>query len=272
MRQFQESKFRTWLAQQPATKLFIKSFIDLSKLEFFQFKTSLKGLFETVKCHIKRAINNKALVECNFCGWKGNKFYPHVTTAGVQLNEKCPVCHSIPRYRTLMKFLKDDINLFNQKIKILEIGPNRSLQNILLNNRNFDYLSIDLKAPHAMLHMDVTNLELETEQFDFILCISVMHYVEDDLKGFQEMYRVLKPKGKLIFASGIDEASQITIEYKKRISANNFTIRTYGWDVIEKIETAGFKFKLYNPYNESTDKQRNKFGLGTHTIFLLEKK
>ncbi|MEE9430938.1 MAG: class I SAM-dependent methyltransferase [Melioribacteraceae bacterium] len=271
MRQFQESKFRTWLAQKPATKLFIKSFIDLSKFEFFQFKLSASGWIETVKCHIYRYTNNKELVECNFCNWKGNQFYPHVTTAVVKLKEKCPICHSIPRYRTLMKFLIDDINLFSKKLKILEVGPNRSLQNILLDNSNFDYLSVDLKSPHAMLHMDVTDLKLDDEDYDFLLCIGVMHYVDDDLKGFREMYRVLKPNGQLIFASGIDEKSQTTVEYKKRIAANNFTIRTYGWDVKEKIETSGFKIKLFNPYEDATKKERTKYGLGAHSIFLLEK-
>jgi len=271
LRQFQESKFRTWLAQKPATKLFIKSFIDLSKFEFFQFKTSISGLFETIRCHVDRNINNKELVECNFCNWKGNQFYPHVTTAGVKLKEKCPACHSIPRYRTLMKFLIDDINLFNKKLKILEIGPNRSLQEILLKNANFDYLSIDLKSPHAMLHMDVTDLKFEESLFDVIFCISVMHYVDDDTKGFKELYRVLKPNGQLIFASGIDENLQTTVEYKERIAANNFTIRTYGWDVKEKIELAGFNIKLFSPFNKATREERTKFNLGTHTIFLLEK-
>lgn len=271
MTQFQESKFRTWLAQKPATKLFIKSFIDLSKLEFFQFGISIKGWLETIKCYINRAINNKEIVECNLCGWKGNEFYPHVTTAGVQPNEKCPVCHSIPRYRTLMKFLIDDINLFDRKIKILEVGPNRSLQNIFLQNSNFDYTSIDLKSPHAMLHMDVTDLKFKQNLFDVIFCISVMHYVEDDIKGFKEMYRVLKPNGQLVFASGIDEKLEKTIEYGQRTAEHNFTIRTYGWDVKEKIESAGFRIKLFNPFKESTENDRVKFGLGTHSIFLLEK-
>ncbi len=271
MRKFQESKFRTWLAQQPATKLFIKSIIDLIKLDFFQFKTSISSWYETTRCHIDLLIKNKETVECNFCNWKGNRFYPHATTAGIRLEEKCPVCHSIPRYRTLMKFLIEDIDLFNQKLKILEVGPNRSLQDILLNNKNFDYLSVDLKAPHAMKHMDVTDLKLEDSSFDFLLCIGVMHYVEDDLKGFQEMYRVLKPGGKLIFASGINENSDTTTNYTSRTKEHNFTIRTYGWDVVRTIEKAGFMIDIFKPYKNASKTDRQKFGLGTHSIFLLKK-
>jgi hypothetical protein len=269
--QFQESKFRTWLAQQPATKLFIKALLDLGKLDFFQFKISVKGWYKTLICHIKRILKNNKTVECNFCGWQGNRFYPHVTTAGVREEEKCPVCHSIPRYRSLMKFLKEDLNLFNKKLKILEIGPNRSLQNILINNPNFDYISVDIKAPQAMYHMDVTDLKFDDNTFDVIFCISVMHYVEDDVKGFEEMKRVLKPNGELIFASGIDETSETTVEYNKRTAEHNFTIRTYGWDVKEKIERIGFKIQLFNPYDKASEEERKIYGLGTHTILLLTK-
>ena len=91
-----ESKFRTKLAQYPATKLLMKALIDLSKLDFYQFKNSVSGWYQTSICHLKRFINNKETVECNFCNWKGNIFFPHVTNAGVIKNEKCPVCHSIP--------------------------------------------------------------------------------------------------------------------------------------------------------------------------------
>jgi len=266
-----ESKFRIWLAQQPAAKLFIKAFLDLGKLELFHFKNSIIGWYHTIKCHLTRFFNNKEIVECNFCGWKGNIFYPHITTAGVNHFEKCPLCHSIPRYRALMKFLKDDINLFEQKIKILEVGPNRSLQNILANNPNIDYLSVDLKSPQAMIHMDVTDLKLEDEKFDLLFCVGVMHYVEDDEKGFSEMYRVLKPDGQLIFASGINEKSEKTVNYEKRTPQNNYTVRKYGWDVKEKITQAGFNIKLFNPYNDSSEEERIKFGMGSHSIFLLTK-
>ena len=269
--QFQESKFRTWLAQQPATKLLIKSFMDLVKFDFFQFRISLEGWFKTTICHIKRLLKNNKTVECNFCGWQGNKFYPHVTTAGVKENEKCPICHSIPRYRTLMKFLKEDIPFFNKKLKVLEVGPNRSLQNILIENPNFDYVSIDLKSPQAMYHMDVTDLKFEDETFDLIFCISVMQYVDNDIKGFAELKRVLKPEGKLIFASGIDETKQETVEYPERIPEHNFTTRTYGWDIKKKFEAVGFKLKLFNPFNDSSEVERKKYGHGIHTIFLLEK-
>ncbi|PID58420.1 MAG: hypothetical protein CR986_07900 [Ignavibacteriae bacterium] len=271
MNEKKESKIRIWLAQQPALKLFIKIFLDILKFDFKQSYYSLEAFCLTVKANAGNLFNKKENVECNFCGWKGNYFYPHLTTAGTRLNEKCPVCHSIPRYRSLMKFLKTEVNIFDTPLKILEVGPNRSLQNMLLEKQNIDYVSIDIKSPQAMFKMDVTDLKFADETFDFIFCISVMQYVEDDKKGFAELNRVLKKEGRIIFFSGIDETKDFTVTFPKREAANNFTVRTYGWDIKDKISEAGFSMELFNPYNESSKEEQEKFGLGTHSIFLLRK-
>lgn len=266
-----ESFLRRKLAQIPALKLFIKIFLDLLKCDFYQSKNSFNGCFATLKCEIQRLIKNQKSVKCNICYWQGNKFFPHVNSARVTLEQKCPQCHSIPRYRTLMKFLSDDIDFFNNKLSVLEIGPNRCLQNRLLKHSNFDYISIDLKSSQAMMHMNVTDLKFEDNRFDLIFCISVMQYVDDDVKGFGELYRVLKHGGRLIFASGIDEKSNKTIEYSKRLVKNCFTTRLYGRDVVKKMENEGFKVKEYRPYNSCSEFDKKRFGLSNTTIFLLEK-
>ncbi len=270
MNNHKESVIRRVLAQMPATKLFLKAGIDLAKRDMFQFKNSFFGAWETIACEAGRTFSNKRKVECNLCGWKGNKFFPHVTTAGIMREEKCPRCHSIPRYRTLMKFLIDDYNLFDKKLKVLEVGPNRSLQKMLLENPNFDYVSVDLKSPQAMYHMDVTDLKFEKNSFDLIFCISVMQYVENDSKGFEELFRVLKPGGDLIFASGIDESKEKSIEFE-RAAENNYTVRVYGWDVLEKLNAAGFKTEVFKPFEQSNDSDKKKYQLGKHSIFWLKK-
>lgn len=266
-----ESKLRKQLAQFPAIKLFLKAGIDLVKIDMYQFRNSLRGGFHTFKCTLQRRIKNKKEVKCNICGWEGNTFYPHVNSARVVLNEKCPKCHSIPAYRLIMFFLQKELNFFEKKLKILEIGPNRSLQNLFLRHPNFDYISVDLKSPQAMYHMDVTDLKFPNNEFDFLFCVGVMHYVEDDQKGFDELYRVLKPGGQLLFARGINESAEKTEEYPERIAKNCFTVRTYGNDVIFKMEKSGFMVFRYQPYKDQSVENITYFGLVDRTIFMLEK-
>ncbi len=263
-----ESRLRQKLAQFPTLKLSLKIILDLKNGEFIQAKNSLFGVISTFFCTIENNLALHKKVECNYCGWKGKKFYPHVTTDRVKLGEKCPNCHSIPRYRTLMYYLKNQSGFFAKKLKVLEVGPNRSLQKILEGHPSFDYISVDLKSPQAMIHMDVTDLQFEDKSFDFVFCISVMHYVPDDKKGFSELFRVLKPNGELLFGSGLNYSAAKTILHKP--SANNcFTVRTYGRDVLKKFEECGFEAKVVHPLESIDLKEKERFGLdGIHLYSL----
>ncbi len=105
--------------------------MDLSKADFFQFKNSLKGWLMTLGCHGQQLTHSHKEVTCNICGWQGYRFYPHVTKARVAADEKCPRCHSIPRYRLIQHFLVHELDFYNQCLSVLEVGPNRSLQTLL---------------------------------------------------------------------------------------------------------------------------------------------
>jgi len=264
-----ESYFRQKLADLPAAKLFLKIFIDLLKGDVYQFKNSLGGWLLTIECHFDRLTGNQHLVECNICRWQGNRFYPHVTKSKPVPDEKCPACHSIPRYRLLQYFLVHDLDFYEQKLSVLEVGPNRSLQKILRTNTNFNYISIDLQSPQAMIHMDVTDLKFEDHYFDFIFCISVMQFVENDLQGFREMYRVLKPGGRLLFASGLDDRMQKTITYPSPSASQSYARRVYGRDVIALMKQAGFTIKKYYPARDIKESVKKRYGINDEVIYLL---
>jgi hypothetical protein len=267
-----ESRLRQKLGQLPASKLFIKMFLDLSSGQFYQFKNSYLGWIMTLNCHIGRFLHNRRIVECNICGWQGNRFYPHVTKARPVPDEKCPKCHSIPRYRILQYFLINELDFYSKKLSVLEVGPNRSLQTVLQKNVNFNYVSVDLNSPQAMYQMDVTDLKFAGNKFDFIFCISVMQFVRDDLQGFKEMFRVLKPGGRLLFASGVDENSPRTIIYDPPSAKNSFAVRIYGRDIVQLMQKAGFIVHKFNPAESIAPEQIARYGMGMNSIYLLDKK
>ena len=88
------------------------------------------------------------------------------------------------------------------------------------------------------MKMDVTDLKFDDGCFDAILCVGVLHYVENDRKAMQELYRVLKPEGYVIVASGIDERQERTIEYGGPDPTQCYAVRTYGRDIAGKLERA----------------------------------
>lgn len=264
-----ESRYRKKLAQFHATKLLLKMVIDLLSARPDRFKNSLSGWWMTIGCHTQHLLKNRRVVECNICGWQGNRFYPHVTKSRAVPDEKCPRCHSIPRYRLLQYFLINELDFYHERLEVLEVGPNRSLQEILQNNPDFSYVSIDLNAPHAMHHMDVTDLKFKDRSFDFIFCISVMQFVEDDLKGFLEMYRVLRPGGRLVFASGVDITREKTRTFPLPDVRRSYARRTYGRDVSGLIEKAGFKVKVYYPAEHIDEALIKRLCMARDPIYLL---
>jgi len=44
----------------------------------------------------------------------------------------------------------------------------------------------------------ITNLPFKSNSFDFIYCLTVLQYIEDDVNAINEFYRILKPKGMLL--------------------------------------------------------------------------
>ena len=49
-----------------------------------------------------------------------------------------------------------------------------------------DYLSGDITSPHAMVHLDITDLQLEDDSFDVVMCSHVLEHVDDSDKAMRE--------------------------------------------------------------------------------------
>lgn len=50
----------------------------------------------------------------------------------------------------------------------------------------------------SLIQMSAENLEFKDNMFDAVLMIEVLEHIYDDKKAINEVYRVLKPNGKLI--------------------------------------------------------------------------
>lgn len=266
-----KSQIRSKLNKYPSMKLFLKSILDVLKGNFFQARNALIASIQTLNCQIKRIIKNRNIVECNYCGWKGNEFFPHHTKSDNKSNEVCPNCFSIPRYRLLLYFLNERMDFFNKYHKILEIGPNRSLQTLCLNNPNCEYISIDIRSPYAMIRMDAQNLKFDNEFFDVIFCISVLNFIEDDQKAISEIFRVLKPGGYAIVAAGIDKTMSDTVEYDGPDPIKNFARRIYGRDIIKNLASVGFSVKRYDIFPSIPQEVRDYYVMSNNVIYYSRK-
>jgi hypothetical protein len=266
-----ESLLRRKLAHQPMLKLVFKGCIELTKFDFYHAGNSFIAAITMFKLGLGKLIKNNKNVRCNYCNWTGNSFYPHNTRTQNVPNEICPKCLSIPRYRSLLEFLNTKTNFLTSSGKILEIGPNRSLQEYLQKKDCFEYISVDIQSPQAMMKMDIMDLKFPDHTFDFVFAISVLVFVENDIKGMSEMYRVLKRGGFALIAANIREDMEVTIEYGKADPKKSFARRLYGKDIVKKLESVGFKVERHDMMHELSEKEIKEYAIKSSVIYKLVK-
>lgn len=110
----------------------------------------------------------------------------------------------------------------------------------------------------GIMCQDVQRLTLESASFDLCTSTEVFEHVEDDLAGFSEILRVLKPGGSLVFTVPLDNwqpsVERTAIVDGHRINVlppeyhsdryrghSVFAYRTYGLDIVDRLREVGFR-------------------------------
>jgi len=128
-------------------------------------------------------------------------------------------------------------------------------------------LTADLFNPHAMVKMDITNIEFPDQSFDVIYCCHVLQHVQDDRKAIREFYRILKTDGYAILQEPvttqktIEDASVIAPEDRLRIFGQHDRTRRYGPDYVERLQETGFILKFTGVNHLVTKDEAVRMGL-----------
>lgn len=86
--------------------------------------------------------------------------------------------------------------------KVLDVGCGIGFVSQLYPN--FDITGIDISDgmlahnPYKWQKAPAENIPFPENTFDFVICRSLLHHLEDPLLGLKEMFRVLKPGGKFV--------------------------------------------------------------------------
>ncbi len=228
-----------------------------------KYKATIANFFDRI---ILRGNN----VICEICGWHGKKF-PH---------NKCPKCNSLARTR-LIPFSINHFGVSKKDISLLHVAVNEPEYKYITTNFNFiKYDRLDIvKKKFVNLVQDLTKTDLLDNQYDFILIWHVLEHIPNDLVAISEMYRILKPKGKLLVSVPLYPANNpktyedIAIERSEfeRIHGHDDHCRSCGLDYYERFEKVGFKTSTLHVKNLENS-IKNKFGLSNnHTAWLFEK-
>jgi len=104
---------------------------------------------------------------------------------------------------------------------------------------------------------DVQALTYSDNRFDLCTSTEVFEHVEDDIAGFRELFRVLRPGGLLVFTVPLTDQPQ-TVERTAWVQGQRinvlppayhadryrgcrvFAYRDYGLDIVARLESVGF--------------------------------
>ncbi len=235
---------------------FIFRFLDYNSPNFIELFKKFRSLLYKGKARY-----------CPCCGSYFRKFLP----AGAQYrpSAQCPRCGALERHRLILLYLIIKTNFFIKQLKVLYVAPKEILQIKFMNMSNLEYVSIDLVSPLAMYNMDITNLQLDDNSFDVILCSHVLEHIKDDIVAIKELFRILKPNGWALIQVPIDANLKKTFEdptvilpkNRRRLFGEENHFRIYGQDYKNRLESAGFKVKIDDFVKEISKKVSIKFGL-----------
>lgn len=187
---------------------------------------------------------------CPCCGGYFRKFLSF--RSAFRPYSVCPRCGSFARHRLLYLYLKNKSDFFRvyPRLKVLDVAPTIFFQKLCFSLPNIDYTSVDLESPLAMFRMDITNLTFPDNTFDCIICYHVLQYVKDDSKAMKEFHRVLKKDGWAILQ--VPYLYGRTIEFKDAGILDPKSVRIYGSDYKDRLESVGFKVRR-ETYAEQLD-------------------
>lgn len=196
--------------------------------------------------------------QCHICNWR-----LQVKIHNDEMGVRCTKCGSSAVTQSLGKAFKAMSNS-DKKLSIYELSSRGSFVRFLHSTHHDITLSEYIDGVNAgefqdgVMCQDVQNLTFENESFDLCTSLEVFEHVEDDIKGFTEVYRVLKPEGNILFTVPMNLHAD-TVERTKAVDGKRenilpveyhsdslrgvgkvFCYRNYGLDIVKRLEEVGF--------------------------------
>ena len=124
---------------------------------------------------------------------------------------------------------------------VLDAGAGEQFYKYLLDHTQYeaaDFEKVDKEYAKSTYVCDLSNIPVEDERFDYVLFNQVMEHLSDPMKALNELNRVLKPNGKIIYTGPLFyEEHEIPYDFfrytqfslKKMFYDSGFEIERLDW-------------------------------------------
>lgn len=164
---------------------------------------------------------------------------------------QCVHCGALERHRFLWLFFEKKTDLFDGKPKkMLHVAPELCFESMFKERLGDNYLTADLFNPHAMVRMDICDIQYPDQSFDVIYCSHVLEHALDDRKAMREFFRVLKNNQWAILNVPItcektfEDSSIVDPGERLKAFGQEDHVRRYGPDYVERLRDSGFTVKI----------------------------
>ncbi len=201
-------------------------------------------------------------VECSVCKKHYRKFLPYGYVHSRE-NALCPNCLALERHRLLWLYLKERTDIFKKDISFLHIAPELCFIESFRKQKNIKYTTADLESPWADIHLNVEDMPLEDESYDFVMANHILEHVDNLDKALSEIYRVLKKGGFAILLSPINSKRETTYEDKtitdpferEKHFGQKDHVREFGLDYASVLKKEGIEI-VENRFIETLDRKK----------------
>lgn len=179
--------------------------------------------------------------ECPCCDYVG-----HFKSFGLppRFDAKCPRCGALERHRLLV--LMNERHGFLSGGDTLHFAPEPQMA-VYLKRQCKGYVSADLMDKRADRSENIEQTTFPDESFDQIVASHILEHV-NDAKALRELFRVLRPGGRLIAMVPIVEGWTSTYEDQNITEPSNRElhfgqsdhVRFYGRDFRDRLVQGGF--------------------------------
>ena len=203
--------------------------------------------------------------ERTFSKWKKN-------------DQSCPYCHSGTRHKALILYLKSYLGKCRGQIETLLFAPDFGVEGWLRKHSQIKLTTADYSAPKVDHHWDITDIPVDNDSFDLILCSHVMEHVVNDARAYVELHRTLRTGGLLVLqvpyqrnAPHTDEDFSITDPKEREARFGQFDhVRIYGKDLLDRLEAAGFECDVRTAQELFGPEAIKNYGMWNDVIFLCK--
>jgi len=190
-----------------------------------------------------------------------------------------PVNGAKSRQRLVWLFMKKELDILKDSNCILHIAPELPYIEIFSKEKKIDYHPGDKMVDgysnqKGVKNIDLTDLEYDSNSFDFIICNHVLEHIPNDKSAMSEMFRVLKKNGIAVITIPINEKLEATYEnedvktpeQRKKHFGQWDHVRWYSLDVQDRLESVGFNVEMIRYAEKYSAQDKLRYGLSDDIV------